>query len=437
MMRSLSPAAAIVILSGVIAASHLGKVPPAIEALRGDLQISLVQAGFLLSLMQFAGMTIGLLVGLYCDRLGARRSLLCGQFILLLASLAGAFASSAGALLLLRGAEGVGLLMVVLPTPGLLRRTVAAEHLPLHMGLWGCYVALGTALAFFIGPVVIDACGWRCWWLVPAGASALAIMLLARGLPREAAAPHREARRLVISADALLVGLAFALYAGQWLAVVGFAPSLFADRHATPMLSGSLSALIALANILGSLAAAAVLHRGGRLGPLLVTGYAGMTLMAFAAFSPLLAASPAQQYLAILLFSAFGGLLPGCLFLLAVRSAPDEGLIASTVGQVQQMTSLGMCLLPPLVAKASALAGGWQATWWISGLASATALVALARLRKRTTGQPRPATNRETPAPCPAPRTPAGRPRSTPGSTGNPRPCRQTAGPGARRQGRP
>ena len=53
-------AAWIVVLAGVSAALHVGKLPPAIVALQQAMGVSLLQAGFLLSLMQLAGMTVGL-----------------------------------------------------------------------------------------------------------------------------------------------------------------------------------------------------------------------------------------------------------------------------------------------------------------------------------------------------------------------------------------
>ena len=49
--------ALVVILAGVVAALHIGKLPPAIPVLRESLGLTLVQAGFLLSLVQLAGMT--------------------------------------------------------------------------------------------------------------------------------------------------------------------------------------------------------------------------------------------------------------------------------------------------------------------------------------------------------------------------------------------
>ena len=48
------------VLAGVSAALHVGKLPPALPVLREALGVSLVQAGFLLSLVQLAGMTLGL-----------------------------------------------------------------------------------------------------------------------------------------------------------------------------------------------------------------------------------------------------------------------------------------------------------------------------------------------------------------------------------------
>ena len=85
---SFSPAC-IVILSGVVAALHLGKVSPAIPALQASLNLTMVQAGFLLSLTQLAGMLAGVLIGVFSDGLGLRRSIISGQMILCVASVIG------------------------------------------------------------------------------------------------------------------------------------------------------------------------------------------------------------------------------------------------------------------------------------------------------------------------------------------------------------
>ena len=79
-------AAYVVILSGVVAALQIGKLPPALPELSLTLGLSLMQAGFLLSLIQLAGMTLALAIGLLADGWGLKRSLLTGLFILGLAS---------------------------------------------------------------------------------------------------------------------------------------------------------------------------------------------------------------------------------------------------------------------------------------------------------------------------------------------------------------
>ena len=77
----LLPPAVLVVLGGVAAGLHVGKLPPALPVLRDALGVSLVQAGFLLSLVQLAGMTLGLLAGLAADALGLKRTMVAGLLL--------------------------------------------------------------------------------------------------------------------------------------------------------------------------------------------------------------------------------------------------------------------------------------------------------------------------------------------------------------------
>src|SRR5690606_40331327 len=61
------PPAFVVIIAGMVAALHIGKIPPAIPVLRDALGVSLVEAGFLLSMVQMAGMLGGVFIGLAAD----------------------------------------------------------------------------------------------------------------------------------------------------------------------------------------------------------------------------------------------------------------------------------------------------------------------------------------------------------------------------------
>src|SRR5689334_18714384 len=86
-----SAAALAVVAAGVAAALHIGKLPAAVPALQSGLGISLVEAGFLLSLIQVAGMSLGIFVGLAADAIGLRRSMLMGLVLVSSASLLGGF----------------------------------------------------------------------------------------------------------------------------------------------------------------------------------------------------------------------------------------------------------------------------------------------------------------------------------------------------------
>jgi hypothetical protein len=72
------------------------------------------------------------------------------------------------------------------------------------------------------------------------------------------------------------------------------------------------------------------------------------------------------RYAGVLLFSTVGGLVPGTLFSMGVRLAPDETTVSSTVGWMQQWSSIGQFCGPPLAAWLAARTGGWESTWCVT-----------------------------------------------------------------------
>jgi MFS transporter, CP family, cyanate transporter len=392
------PPAFVVIIAGMVAALHIGKIPPAIPVLRDALGISLVEAGFLLSMVQMAGMLGGVFIGLAADGFGLRRSVLLGQGVLAAASLAGAWASQPGELLALRAVEGFGFLLAVLPVPSLIRQLVPPSRLALHLGLWGTYMATGTSLVLAGGPLLMGAIGWQGLWVALAGVSAaVAGWLFVRvpsdrlrraavtkptSAPAAARAQWRVRLRATLgSAGPWRVAITFSVYSSQWLAVIGFLPAIYAQAGLSGQLSGLLTAFACLANVTGNVAAGRLLHRGVCARHLLYAGFLAMAATAFVAFSPLTAEAPVARYLAVVLFSAIGGLIPATLFALAVHVAPDENTVSTTVGWMQQCSSAGQFLGPPLVAWVAGAVGGWQWTWVITGLASLVGLVLSSRMR--------------------------------------------------------
>ena len=380
----------LVILSGVVAALHIGKMPPAIPVLQDALGVTLVEAGFLLSMVQLAGMLAGVLVGGATDGIGLRRSVVAGQLLLALASAAGMAAQRPADLLLLRACEGLGFLLVVLPAPSLIRQLVPLARLALHLGFWGTYMATGTSLALLAGPAFMHALGWQGWWGLLATCSAAMALWLLVAIPSDrqrAAASTPEApavppenlwqrlRQTLTRAGPWRIALAFSVYSSQWLAVVGFLPSIYAQAGLSGQVAGALTAFASLVNVTGNIAAGRLLHRGICARHLLYVGYACMALATFLAFGQPTSDAPVVRYLAILLFSAVGGVIPATLFSLAVHVAPNERTVSTTVGWMQQCSSTGQFLGPPLVAWLAGEAGGWQWTWVVTGTASLVGLL--------------------------------------------------------------
>jgi MFS family permease len=395
--RRVEPAL-LVILAGVVAALHIGKLPPAIPVLRDALGLTLVQAGFLLSLVQLAGMTVGAAFGALADGLGGIRSMTLGLAVLALASALGGLAQGAAPLMLLRAVEGFGFLLAVLPAPGLVRRLVEPQRLARMMGLWGAYMPLATALALLVGPWVIAAIGWRGWWWVLAVLSAAMLPWLRRAVPAEAGRDGASSspwlarlRRTLAAPGPWLVALTFAMYSGQWLAVIGFLPSIYVQGGIAGTAAGVLTAAVAAVNMAGNIGSGRLLQRGVAPSRLLAIGFLAMGLGATAAFAGSADAglAPALRYAAVLLFSGVGGLIPATLFALAVRLAPSEGTMSTTVGWVQQWSAFGQFAGPPLVAAVASRTGDWQWTWVVTGACSAAGLgltAALQRLSARRGG---------------------------------------------------
>lgn len=388
--------AALVVAVGVTCALHVGKLPVAIPVLRESLGLSLVQAGFLLSLVQLAGMTLGLLVGLMADRLGPRRVMLAGLLLLAAGSALGALAPNVSVLLATRVLEGMGFLLAVLPAPALLRQRVHhAPTLSRSLGWWGAYMPLGTALALLLGVPLLSAVGWRWAWLLLALLSLLAAAGLARWVVPDARTPSAppggtalgpRLRRTLRAPGPWLTALAFFLYAGQWLAVVGFLPTIYHQAGYTGAAVASLSALAAGINMAGNIGAGWWLARGARPGTVLTLAYVAMGAGAGVAFGA--EGHPVLQYLAVLVFSGVGGLIPGTLFGLAVKLAPDNDTVSTTVGWMQQFSALGQFLGPPVVAWVATLAGGWHWTWVVTGASSLLGVMLAGRLQAAWRARP-------------------------------------------------
>jgi predicted MFS family arabinose efflux permease len=242
---------------------------------------------------------------------------------------------------------------------------------------------LGTALALVGGPPVMAAVGWRGWWWGLGLLSVVVAAALGALLPadvRAVAAADRAASgwrgRLATTLRApgpWLIALAFAAYSAQWLSLIGFLPTMYAQAGLSAGVAGAATALVAMVNMVGNIVAGRLLQRAVPAHRLLYAGFVAMAVGAALAFAPT-DMPPSLRFAGALAFSMLGGLVPGTLFSLAVRVAPDEGSVSTTVGWMQQWSSFGQFAGPPRVAWVASRVGGWQ---WSGAVTGACALAGL------------------------------------------------------------
>jgi len=184
----------------MVAAFHIGKVPPALPSIRAELGASLEQAGWLLSIVNLITAVGGMAIALTADRFGHRRLMILGTALCLVASLASAGAGSVSALLIGRAFEGLGFIAVVVAIPTLVLRLASAADQRLAMAWWSTYMPAGAGVMMLVAAIVLPGMSWRAAWIVAAGGSALMLLaLLWRALPSRALDPVPVFRHPVLS----------------------------------------------------------------------------------------------------------------------------------------------------------------------------------------------------------------------------------------------
>ncbi len=143
----------------------------------------------------------------------------------------GAIGPGTPALLFSRVLEGLGFMGSRCPLPPPSRRR-RGRHRRFALGLWGIYMPLGQFVAILLGPSIIDAVGWRGLWAVNAdccsGARAGGRGGASRGRVPAASAGAKRAP-VWRNPAAVLIAVAFGTYSLQYLAVIGFLPTVYAS----------------------------------------------------------------------------------------------------------------------------------------------------------------------------------------------------------------
>lgn len=379
-----------VLAAGIAAAMHIWKLPAALADIQADLGTTLLQAGLLLGIIQLASLVGGLATAVGGEMAGLRRLLITGLVLLSAASLLGALAPSTGFLMAARTLEGVGFLLAVVVAPALIRKVAPPQRLNIALTSWATFHGMATLVGLSAGAVFLQAAGWREWWLVMAAVTLLPVPLLLRKVPRDVPAADaglrpalRRVRRTVATGKPWITGLVFACYTAQWMAVLGFLPSIYRSAGLDGPWPGILSAVVGGVNALGAVSAGPLIQRGLSERVIVFWTFLAMSAASVATFAVDWAAhgnAVVIQFILIAVFSAVGGLIPAALTRYSVHIAPVDGSVTAVLGLTQQIFNVGNVLGPMLFALLATSTGGWDTTWWLTCGLSALGMVLLAFL---------------------------------------------------------
>lgn len=382
-MRTPWPLVGMLVAAGVVAAFHVGKMPPSIPSIRVELDASLRQAGWLLSTINLVTAVGGMAIALTADRFGHRRLVLLGTGLCALASLSGAFARDVDLLMVTRVVEGLGFIAVTVAAPTLLLRICTPASQRIAMAIWTTYMPAGAGTMMLIAAMILPSTSWRIVWVVASAASLLMLTALLLGaLGRRELDPvpvaHRpvlgEMREVATSGGPLAIALCFGAYSCCWFAVVGFLPTLQIDRLGFSTSTAAIvTALVAMVNVIGNLSAGWLLHRGV---PRVAVIVGAAVTMSFCAAGIFVDGVPDVLRLVLAgIYSAVIGVIPGSLFTAIPVHAPRPELAGAATGLLMQGSNIGSLMGPPITG-ALVAAAGWPSAAWLTSIALGVAAAA-------------------------------------------------------------
>jgi MFS family permease len=354
----------LLLLCGIFGATQIGKLPPAMAELQEQFHATMVQLGWIASIFNLLAATSGLAIGLLADRIGQRLILKTGLAVLGLGALLGVSSNGLPLLFMSRIVEGLGFLCIVVGAPVLLREAAGIRHRQLVLGMWGSYMGIGMTLMMLLAPFLIAWAGWRGSWWFSVAAAALLLALSIAAFPGNARATPTGG-----SGAGILKGLrvstpwlfacCFALYSSEWITMMIWLPTFLrlelglSLAAATPFVVA-----IILANSPGNWLAGYLAQRGVHFSYAIVGATVTMGLIGWCVLSFDIA--PIVRFFLCLIFSFFGGVIPGTIFSTVPALAARHGNLGAINGLVAQGANVGILFGPPLAAALVTASGTWK-----------------------------------------------------------------------------
>ena len=382
------PEASIVslILTGVFAATQVGKAIICMPDIRAEMHLGLDIAGLIVAVFATLGALGGVGAGAIVARIGLHRSLIGGLSAIAVGNLLGSYAPDAETLLVARVLEGIGFFGVVLSVPSLLASLLSGTKRNFVMAIWSAYLPAGIMLMLFIGPA-LPAIGWRNLWVTnDVLAVALVVFWRANAGAVFATEEASKIRRPAVSVKHVIETLGKKRCLAAAFAFFAFSCQMFSMSFALPLFltstytisigtAGLLSGFILAVSVAGHIASGYLLRARFR-----IWVCVAIALLTFSALSACIYSEALPAPVAVILAAislGVGGLAPGALYASAPHISPTVDNIPTTIGLLQQASNMGQFAGPMMVGALAANFGWPSAAFAVVPIAIAGSLACL------------------------------------------------------------
>lgn len=377
----------IAMLAAVIAAGHVGKLPPALPSIRAEFGLNIVAAGWFASIFSITGMLSAIVFGAVASRFNPWRTAIAGLALMASSGLGGALAASSAQLFISRFLEGLGFLTIVVAAPSLIAAATNGRERGMALGFFAAYMPVGVSIIILAAPVALDLDGWRLLWVAIASLAAAGALLMAatarsQDIPsQQRSVPWSAIGKALAQPGPWLMAGCFALYGAQLYALITWMPTfLIEERGADPAAASVLTALIVVVNGICSFFGGWLLHRGAAPWAVIVAAGAAMAISAYTAFSG--AMPDAVRYLASLTLCGAGGVVAAASYASAPIFAATPRQTGVLNGLIVQASNLAQFAGPTALAAGVSRSGRWESALWVMVGVNA-AMMALALLVRR------------------------------------------------------
>ncbi len=360
-----------VFIASVAAPLNQNKVPPLMPVLMDAFNITLSQAGLLMSVFSITGLILALPAGFIIQRFGPKVTGLVAVGSLALGAALGAVANSMVFLLTSRVIEGVGMGLIAVVAPAIIAIWFPRQKQGIPMGIWATWVPVGSVLMLLLAPRMSDALGWQSVWWFGVAFALVALLLfgfllrlppaLAEEMP-DIAPPIPSFGQALANRDIWLIALAFGCFNFVFMPLVTYYPTFLSQVLGYSLADASTIASVSTVTVLVSAPLAGWLS--DRIGSRKLVMTVPFLLVAIMMIFPF-RVSGWQIYAYLMLLGLVAGAVPTATFAAApeVMKVPQLAGLGLAVVMVGQ--NLGM-FVAPVVFGALVEASGWVvAGYWL------------------------------------------------------------------------